>query len=282
MRKIISMLAIAMLVAFTACEKEEEIIEETPANIPGMGFAGGELQVDAFNIEEEYEGIEIVGAIEGVHPNSDANDVVGSTLKSSSTTQYLNCYGSGSQVRVRITLRNTSSRNRTVWLPRGLVFKVNKGSYQHGMLMQWTWVCVKANAERTFVLNLYCINEDLNVSDGTAEFSILGITNSEVMWRLLRMIGWRKINLEHYEQVAQKSVLKAEQAVSYEEIIVNIQNAVWDLTNRSGISEERETFINSIPLLEEGSYPADLDDQSTESPEWWLEYPEWYELNGAQ
>ncbi|MCU4173849.1 hypothetical protein [Carboxylicivirga sp. N1Y90] len=258
-----------MLVAFTACEKDEEVVEETPANIPGMGAAAGELQVDPFNIETEFEGIEIVGAIEGVSPDASP---IANELKSTSAAQSRNCYGSGHDVRVRVTLKNTSSKRRTVWLPRGLVFKVNKANYQHAMLMQWTWICIQAGETRTFDLNLYCINKGDLGSDSSAEFSILGITNSKVMWRLLRMIGWRKINLEHYEQVADKSALKAETALSYETIVDNIQEAVWDLTNRSGLDSEREEFIMSIPMLEDGTYPTTLDDKTVDLPEWWNEY----------
>ncbi len=267
MRKILSMMAVATLLVFTACEKNEPEAIEEPANIPGMGNAEGDLQVDAYEMPDD---IEIIGSIQGVLPDDLGSVNALDGLKA--TTGYA-CYGSGRDVKVQITMKNTSqTKNRTVFLPRGLVFKVNKTGYQHAMLMQWTWVCIKANSSRTFVLNLYCINSGLKGSDSSAEFSILGITNSEVMWKLLRMIGWRKINLEHYQQVNAAALLKSDDEISYDNIVTNVQEAVWELTNGSGLSEESIDYIEGIPFLEEGTYPADLDDKTVEPPYYFDEY----------
>lgn len=261
-----------MLVTFTACEKEK--VEE-PGDIPGMGYASGELQV-----QEAYsfpEGIELVGSLNGVGEESSVAMEGDFNLKSAISgveTQTYSCYGSGRWVKVEVTLKNTSDMNRTVFLPRGLLFKVNKDGYQHAMLLQWTWVCIKPMAERTFILNLYCINKYMSGSSPDAEFSIIGITNSDLMWSLLRMIGWRKINLEHYSQVSTIAALKSsnEDLATYEEIVENLQDAVWSLTNGTGLSDEQVNFIKSIPMLEEGTYPEGLDDKTVEPPYYFDEY----------
>jgi len=270
MRKLISIIAVAMLVAFTACEKEQvEVFVDQPNEIPGMGNADGELQADTYSLPE---GIEFVGSIGGVTHDQTGSIAMEGDLKSSQT---YTCYGSGGRwVKVAVTLKNTSNMNRTVFLPRGLLFKVNKEGYQHAMLLQWTWVCIKPMAERTFVLNLYCINKGLSGSDPHAEFSIIGITNSDLMWSLLRMIGWRKINLEHYTQVGTNAALKSsnEDLATYEEIVENLQDAVWSLTNGTGLSDEQVSFIKSIPMLEEGTYPEGLDDKTVEPPYYFDEY----------
>lgn len=274
MRKIISLMAGIVLITFTACEKE---VMEEPGNIPGMGDAVGELQADPFELPE---GIEIVGSIGGIGDSSGGEAAVSGSPSLKSTLSALNsqsyaCYGSGGRwVKVAVTLKNSSNMYRTVFLPRGLLFKVNKEGYQHAMLLQWTWVCIKPMAERTFVLNLYCINRGLSGSDPHVEFSILGITNSDVMWSLLRLIGWRKINLEHYQVVSNVSGLKAsaDDIRTYEEITEVLQDAIWSLTDGTGLTEEQISFIESIPLLEEGSYPKALDDKTVEPPYYFDEY----------
>ncbi len=181
------------------------------------------------------------------------------------------CGSGGKWVKVKVTMRNTSDKRRTVYFPRGLVFKVNKQDYQHAMLLQWTWICIQPQAEREFVLYLYCINKGKHGSDPQANFSILGITNSNTMWRLLRMIGWRKVNLEHYEQVGSVAQLKAD-GLDYNTITENLQEAVWSMTNGDGLTETDIQFIESIPMLEEGTYPADLDDKTVEAPYRFDEY----------
>lgn len=266
MKKIIFILAIAMLVAFTACQKEEVVVE-APGEIPGMGNAVGELQVqEPFNLPD---GIELVGSVGGLEPGTTGNIAAEGGLKSTETWR---CYGSGGRwVKLAVTLKNTSNKYRTVFFPRGLLFKVNKEGYQHAMTLQWTWVCIQPNAERSFALNTYCINKGKHGSDPQANFSILGITNSETMWRLLRMIGWRKINLEHYQQIGTTTALKADE-LTYDEIQENLQDAVWSMTNGAGLIEEQIQFIESIPMLEDGSYPEGLDDTTVEAPYYFDEY----------
>ncbi len=84
MRKVISILAIAMLVAFTACEKDEVAVE-AHSEISVMGNAEGVLQADAY---EFPEGIEFLG-LGGVDPNAPESVAAEGDLKSA---QSYRCY----------------------------------------------------------------------------------------------------------------------------------------------------------------------------------------------
>jgi len=270
MKKILTYFFLASLVIFAGCEKEENI--EAPGNIPGMGDAAGELQADPFNVPE---GI-VIESVEGELASILENE--GSAALKSATdveaNQSYSCYGSGGKfIKVRLTLTNTSNFRRSVFLPRGLMFKVKKDGYQHGILLQWTWVCLQPGQTRTIVLNLYCLNRGFDSSTPAVGFSIAGISNSQIMWRLLRRLARKKINFEHYNVVSSSAALKGStDAPRYGEIIEVLQKSVWALTNGTGLSDEQIQIIESIPEVEVGSYPEALEDNTLELPVWWDEY----------
>lgn len=275
MKRFLSFLFVAVLVVFTACQKEE--IEEVPGNVPGMGDAVGDLEVDPYNFHEDFEFIGEIGGFEegSVAVQGDAS------LKSISINESVqnSCnYGSGGRwVKVKMEVKNTNpSYKRGLYFPRGCIFKVNLEDYQHAILLDWAWACIQPGATRTIILHLYCINKGKNGSDAHSNFDIIGITKSRTMWKLLRKLAWRKINWEHYHTNYEisKNSLKAsgEGDTAYEEITGVLQECVWAITNGSGLTEEQEQFIESLPMLEEGTYPKELDDKTIEPPYWFDEY----------
>jgi hypothetical protein len=249
-----------------SCEKKAE---EAPNEIPGMGNSTEALEVTAYDLPE---GIEIVGDITGFEEEAIAA-LPENSLKSASKIDCSNenWYGSGGNwVRIKITLQNTSGRNRTVFLPKGLVFQVDKSDYQHALLLQWVWFNLKPKSTRTIYLNLYCINKGKNGSDINSYYKLLGITKSKLIWELLNIIAWKKINFEHYPCSVLKSANIEE--VDYPGIVDNLQDAVWALTNGKGLTNEHITFIESLPELEPGTYPENLDKQPFSLPEFFEEY----------
>jgi len=267
MKKVLIYFFLAVAVTFTACEKEET--PEGPGNIPGMGDAGGELQTTKFDLPD---GIELVG-LDGENSDREDGDLGAAALKSSENTSY-RCYGSGGRfVKVKLTLRNTSDIGRTVFFPRGLIFKVNKEGYQHGILLQWMWVCLNPGQTRTIIIRLYCLNRDKLDSNPQVNFTIAGITKSEFMWRLIRLLGRKKINYEHYIAQNTSAQLKAGvEGPSFGTISQELQDAVYAITNKTGLTESQIEFIESIPELATGSYPAGLEDESIPLPPWVEEY----------
>lgn len=270
MRKILSSLVVAVMILFTACQKEE--IKETPGNIPGMGNAVGELEVVPYEFNED---IEFVSAIGGFDEGSVAEQ--GEASLKSTTTANCNFGSGGKYVKVRMTIKNTNpTKWRSVFFPRGCVFKVNLKDYQHAILLDWAWPCIAPGATRTITLHLYCINKGKHSSDAQANFDIVGITKSPTMWLLLNRIALRKINWEHYHANIEvnKAGLKSsnEELAEYDEITKVLQDCVWAITNGTGLSEEQVKFIESLPKLEDDTYPKELDDKNIEAPYWFDEY----------
>ncbi|MBI9061396.1 MAG: hypothetical protein JEZ14_05375 [Marinilabiliaceae bacterium] len=273
MKKILSYLFVAVLVFSTACEKEK--IEEVPGNIPGMGNAPGELQVDPFEFPEDIEFIGNASGFDGSTIAVQGNASLKSTYASKTVQSFCN-YGSGGHfVKLQITVKNTNpTAKRTLFFPPGLIFKINLADYQNAILLDWIWTCIQPGQTKTFVVHLYCVNLGKKGSEANLEYEIIGVTSSLEMWRLLHMVHWHKINWEHYNSNVEisKAKLKANGNPSYEEIADVLQDAVWAITNGSGLTQEQIEFIESIPMLEEGTYPKSLDDKTVEPPYYFEEY----------
>ncbi|MCU4166435.1 hypothetical protein [Carboxylicivirga caseinilyticus] len=273
MRKTLTLFVVLALLAFTACEKEKI---ESPGNIPGMGYTEGELSVDAFELPE---GIELVGTITGLEETTTAaiskDDLSLKSTFANEAVQTNSNYGSGGQfVKLKCQLRNRTNQQRTMFFPKGLVCKVKQEGYQSGILLQWAWVSLKPNEERTFILHLYCINKGKSNSDAQSEFEIHGITNSNTMWKLLNLIGWGKINWEHFNSVSTSTSSLKETSLSYDEIASGLQDAVWALTNGDGLTEDQIEFINAIPQLDETELPSDLLNNTIDPLKYYPEYGE--------
>lgn len=261
MKKILFISFVLITSGLVSCQKHNQ---ETPGNIPGMGDTPGELQV-----KEPYllpEGIHIIGDITGVKNPS----AVSGELKSpiGETKSIIQCFGSGRYVRLQCTLVNTSQYARTVFFPKGLLWRCMYGNYQHGLTVQTTWTCLQPNSTRTIFIDLYCVNADIPSPDQTATYKILGITTSKTIWSLLNIIGWRKVNYEmYYGSFDHSKGIEAEP--TYEEITERLQLIVHNLTdNGIGITAEDKAFIESIPELSAEEIPA-LDANS--------QYPDFFE-----
>jgi len=238
-----------------SCTKENS---ESAGNIQGMGDTPGDFEVkEPFTLPE---GISIIGDITGIeNPGTKGGD--------SKSISY-SCYGSGGKmIKLMLTLVNRSDRPRTVFFPKGLLWKCEVPGYQDAICLQTTWISLKANSQRTITLNLYCINYGHSPSDNFAYYRFIGVTSSAVFNNLLRRIGWRMINFEWLNPNPAKSVAVA--GPTYEEITERMQNIVWNLTNfGKDLSDEDILFIESIPELPESDIPL-LDEQS--------QFPEYFE-----
>ncbi len=270
-----SLLAIALIFA-SSCQTDDVINPDETGNIAGMGNAPGELAVTPYQFPAD---IVLVGTAAGVdRDESDeaaalisGNDELNSALKSGGLN---NIYGSGGKwIKVDVTFTNNSLIPRTIFLPPGLVFKVDKAGYQHGILMQWVWIVIKPNSNRTVRLHLYCINKGKNGSGTEVNYTIAGVTTSRVFKELIDRLGWCKINYEHYlydSSLKSGSLLKSGE--KYEEIADMMQEAVWAVTNGTGLTPELMAAIDALPELEEGTYPSNLSLETVSEWEYFDEY----------
>ena len=130
MKKILVGFAVLTLIS-GSCQKENL---DSPGNIQGMGNTPGNLEVKApFTLPQ---GISLIGDISGLsNPGT-------KTRESKSTTYSL--YGSGGKmIKLKLTLLNSTSKPRTVFFPKGLLWKCNVSGYQHAILLLTTWTCLQ-------------------------------------------------------------------------------------------------------------------------------------------
>ena len=250
-----------LLTGLTSCDK---ILQEVPGNIPGMGDSNKKLEIkEAYTLPN---GVGIIGAITGIEEAdpkllTDYKPVYGA--KSSSY------FGSGKLVRLTLTMVNSNNVPRTVYFPKGLVWECKAVGFQHGLQIQTTWISLLPNTTRNVVIDLYCCNLGLPGPTTETTYSILGVTSSTVLWRLLDKIGWKKVN---YEMI-KGSYGKGEEieGPTYDQITERFQAMIHDLTDRGlDISEEDKLFIESIPELTTDEIPQV--DENSKFPEYFEEF----------
>lgn len=238
MNKLLALLITISLLGLFSCEKDET--SETPGNIPGLGNAPGEPEIKAKYVLPEN--ISIVGDITGLE-NANQKET---NLKSAGVRDLV--YGSGSDVKLRLTLRNGGKKTRTIFLPKGLIWKNRSGNFQHGLQIQTIWINLKPGSTKQVTIHLYCANLKLPTPDHSSIYHILGITSSKIIWNFLDLIGWKMVN---YEMIETEDELKSTGSPSFNDITVRMQQIIEKLTdNGEPISEDDKKFIKSIPNVE--------------------------------
>jgi hypothetical protein len=236
--------AFTLVVCFTSCEKETP---ESPGNIQGMGNTPGKLK-----IKEPFvlpEGINIVGEITGL------DNSAGSKYGLNQDSKY-SILGSGDGVKLVLTFINSTDVNKTVFLPKGLLFESNSIDNCNALVLQTTWFCITSNSQRTIVLNLYCITKTRTSPGPNSTYKAIGISSSDVIDKFLKMIKWRRINIEMNYGGFNGVKTTSSQGPTYELIIDRLQTIVTNLTSDGiDISVDDKSFIESIPELSSEEIP---------------------------
>ncbi|MCT4647158.1 MAG: hypothetical protein N4A74_19370 [Carboxylicivirga sp.] len=271
---------ISGLALLTSCEKDDI---EAAGDIPGMGDADGELLVkEPFVAPEGFaiEGINGVGEVSTTRAEFVPGKGYMQSVESATSTRWgdYNSYGCGGRfIKIKLSITNSKPYGRCLWLPRGLVFEVSHPDYQNGILACWLPLWVQGNSTRTVIIEVFCINEGKSGSDISVTYKIKGVTKSRLMMQMLNRFGWRMINKEFYYGqtggVSQLKSMSGSDLQRYVKITEVLQEAIWSVTNRDGkLTEEQIDFIESIPLMPEGSYPSELEEEGYIPPEDWNEY----------
>ncbi|BAX78713.1 hypothetical protein [Labilibaculum antarcticum] len=246
------LLIIAILgLGFNSCEKEKS---ELAGEIPGMGNAVGELEVEKYDFHEDLVFSPIIG--------------VGDNLKSASFDEVVIegvAQGSGDEVVVTLTITNTNSAEwRSVYLRAGTVFEVNLPGYQNGISLAPVVICLSPGEERIVTLYLYCLNAGKSDSDDSASYKLLGVTQSEVMMELVNTLQGKMVNYEDY------MIYYGDGAGSfYNDVKDMLQKIVWHITNGAGMTDEDYKYINSLPELPQGVLPEGIYDLGFVLPASW-------------
>lgn len=234
MKRHLNLLVLLFIISLSSCEKADQ---EVPGQIPGMGNYQGELVIiEKFALPQ---GVVFVGEITGL---------------SDGQSDHLR-FGSGNAVQLEMILLNATDLPRTIFFPKGLIFKSDSPEYQSGILLQTAWVCLGANSQRSVLLDLYCINYGLPGPDNPATYTIAGVTGSKVMGELLDLIAWRGINYEMIHGIF-PGESEPEIVTPYSEITESLQKMVHNLTTFGiGLTSEDKAFIISIPEIAPAAIP---------------------------
>lgn len=248
MRTLISAagLALALTAALSACDNPTEggkAAAQTGQNVvrPGLGEDPGEPEVTPFTLPE---GVRLAGTIRGAEEASglcENTDAEGN--------------GSGVFVRICVPLENLTGGPVQIEFPAGLVvITTSEGRAQNGLLIERTLLTlpptlrggagcgrpeedarrspsrqVKADDPCAFIvpLYLYCLNEERDPSNPYITYAIAGVTTDRALQEVLRLLEGRKVS-----DIVQMWA---------------VQNALYSITERSGMTQEDISLINRIP-----------------------------------
>lgn len=211
-------------VTFLSCSKDKSD-KDDPSNIPGMGEAGGELEVEgpsSYPIQPS-----IIGDITGVEVNPLPTD---------------NAVGSGGGwVILDLEIENTTDEPADFYLLGGSVIECRKVGYQHAICINRIDVSVEAESSKNIKLLVYCINRGRSGSSPDISYIIKGVSSSDRMMRLVEALEDKKIDIRDYLPDNKNEFI---------EISKKIQDIVWAITNGSGLSDDDWTFINSLTVID--------------------------------
>lgn len=240
MKKVVYAVAILLLVAgsFVSCEKSDsKSKKEVPGQIPGMGNAGGELEVKAPFVLPE--GISLVGVIRGAGDSTEPR--TGEAVIGASTQlkeDYIPVLGSGGQwLALELIFENATSVNKDVVIPAGCVFEVQQEGYQHGIALQDVRIHVLGNNQLQIKLYLYCINKGKEGSSSVTTYVIRGVSTSEWIGLLVDALEYKMIDISEFTP---------EELEEYNRITLAIQDIVWAITNGYGVNQTDWDFINAL------------------------------------
>ena len=234
-------LLIVTLLFLSSCEKDKL---DSPGNIPGMGSTQGELEVkEPFTLPQGVNYVDQIHAIWEI-------DTSHST------------FGSGFGAKLSLTLSNSTDVRKTVFFPKGLIWKCSSSENHNGILLQTTWVNLEPNSVRDLNIVLYCINWNKPTPSQEISFNIIGVSSSPTISNLLNVIGWRKINYEMIYGTIKGITSSPYTGPSYKEVTERLQNIVVNLTEKGvDISNEDRNFIESIPQLSPPETPSSRDSE---------------------
>lgn len=228
-------------------EVEEEIVEDEPGKIPGLGSEEGELSGKPFKLPK---GIELVGEIKGYSYGDDLRavtdkrsldleKVISNSLMISSREAEIDKFGSGSLVSLGIKLKNTTNKDIQFEFPAGLIMRSRTNDYQNGILLKKVTISIPANNTYSLVLYLYCGNFGRHMSSPSAYYEWGVVTNSSLIIDLCKRMADKKINYEEFPY---------EDFFTYKAQVLYIQGIVWRVTdNFNGLTQEDIDYINSLP-----------------------------------
>lgn len=220
---------LVMGILLNGCKKEdqEEEIMETAGQIPGMGGDPRPLQGEQFRLPP---GVSLVGNITGQEEGPTGVECVYD--------------GQGGLVSVQMTLRRDSIGGpMTVEFPEGLIIISTSEFFQKGLLIEKVLVELPpkdpgaSSPTCQVTLLLSCLNEWKHRSNNTATYQFGPVTSSAIIRDFIQLLSDKKIRYSDYDPADAEWPL-------IDEII---QEALWNLTDGEGLTEDDLEQIGGIP-----------------------------------
>lgn len=266
----IVLLLLSGIFVLNACSKGDkvpednpmpELVKDTAGKIPGLGNNGKEeLGGNPFKLPQ---GIALEGEIKGgsllstisisgtsaaeafaaaIPENKRMSVLTASSLRSATSTNteqitFKDIRGSGALVTVVFRLKNTTTSEKTVTFPAGLVIKSNSGKYQNGLLIKKTTYTVPANTTKLMMLVMYCGNMSLSASSSGETYTFAVITNSASLHDLFNRVKNKKINIEQFE---------LKDFETYFGIQTALQTIVWNVTEYNGLTNDNKQWLEKL------------------------------------
>jgi len=224
------------LLIIVGCAKNDNS-NTTPSSIPGMGEAGGELQVSAPFVLPE--GVTLI-SIEGIDDPIITTTFEESALKSSSRFGYRNnCRGSGGDwMALKMTFRKKNSNCKEIFLPAGCVFESDDEESQNGIVMQDIKLIFEELQETiTAKIYLYCINKGRRGTSYRVNYNLKGITDCKIILDVITALQNKRIDISDFTD---------EDLDDYKEICSYLQDCVWKITNGNGLEDNDWNFIKRL------------------------------------
>ncbi len=254
-----SLLLAGTLMVFSSCKNDEPgQTDYTPGEIPGLGSTAGELTGLPFELPD---GIEITAEITGkgdqdgywnlnsaesapLFVQKDGSEVIRKLYpRSGSRSEAMNQYfGSGyGYVDLLIPLRNTRNQDVTVTFPAGLILRNDAGDCQNGVLIKEVKVIVPSGEDYYLNLAFYCGNKYKSSAGSSDVYSLGVISDASPLLDLCERVKDKKINIEEFDPTSYTDYYQ------YLYQVDELQDIVWAVTDKEGLTEEDIEYINSLP-----------------------------------
>ena len=128
-------------------------------------------------------------------------------------------------VNVCVRLHNTSATPDTLELPTGLTFVSQDTDVQNGLVVQPISVRVPAAGDTTVVIHLWCSNEHRGASTSGIRYTLGPQTNVAGIGEIASLLEGKRID---------------------EDAVNPIQEAVWDVSDRGGLTDASRDALRAI------------------------------------
>ncbi|BAX82613.1 hypothetical protein [Labilibaculum antarcticum] len=229
-------LAFILLIGiFVSCDKENIDEQDLPGNIPGMGNAGGELEViEAF---EMPEGLSFDGEITGYDASQIIVDKGNVTSQNSVKSLSIQIAGSGGEyIAILVGINNNTDQPIPYVIKKGTVFACSEDGYQNGICVKEIVFYIPANSRLQLIVQLYCANAGAEGSDSNVTYKQRGVTSSLNMMEIIDALKSKQVNIDEFQDLTKYYLWRTK-----------IQAIIWSCTNGGGVSSESWDFIDSLP-----------------------------------